>query len=108
MALIDCCDTWRFRRRKLGEGFALLLMLFMWLFQQSLLFIVTPKYLLPQNVRCDHVTHTVLPQLDALHALDAAAHFDAGWSGRNRHLQNSTFKLTPVLLLTLGMQHTIC
>ena len=27
--------------------------------------------------------NTVFPQLDALHVLDASAHFDAGWSGRN-------------------------
>ena len=26
---------------------------------------------------------TVFPRLDALHVLDASAHFDAGWSGRN-------------------------
>ena len=26
---------------------------------------------------------TAFPQLDALHVLDASAHFDAGWSGRN-------------------------
>ena len=25
----------------------------------------------------------VLPRLDTLHVLDASAHFDAGWSGRN-------------------------
>ena len=26
----------------------------------------------------------VFPQLDALHVLDTSAHFDAGWSGRNK------------------------
>ena len=27
--------------------------------------------------------YSVFPQLDALHVLDASAHFDAWWSGRN-------------------------
>ena len=52
-----------------------------------------------------HCNNTIFPRLDALHVLDASAHFDAVWSGRNgvdvirtRRLQNSTFKLTPLLL----------
>ena len=31
----------------------------------------------------DQIQRTVFPGLDALHVLDASAHFDAGWSGRN-------------------------
>ena len=27
--------------------------------------------------------HTAFPRLDTLHVLDASAHFDAGWRGRN-------------------------
>ena len=54
--------------------------------------------------------NTVFPRLDALHVLDASAHFDAGWSGRNTFWKPSysTLKLTPLLLLTPGTQHTIC
>ena len=43
----------------------------------------------------------VFPRLNALHVLDTSARFDGGWSGRtvirSRRLQNSTFKLMPVL-----------
>ena len=53
--------------------------------------------------------NTVFNLLDALH-VDASADLTPGGLGviRSRRLQNSTFKLTPLLLLTQGTKHTIC
>ena len=48
---------------------------------------------------------TIFPRL---HVLDAVLMPGGVDVIRSRRLQNSTFKLTPVLLLTPGTQHTIC
>ena len=37
--------------------------------------------------------YTVFPQLDALLVLDASAHFDAGWSGRNTFWTTEEFNV---------------
>ena len=52
---------------------------------------------------------TVFPRLDALHILDASAHFDAGWNERNTFQTPSKFNIQILLLLLLtpGTQHTI-
>ena len=50
-----------------------------------------PHYALRHGRR--HTTHTVFPRLDALHVLDASAHFDAGWSGRNTFQTPSQFNV---------------
>ena len=36
---------------------------------------------------------TIFPRLDALHVLDASAHFDAGWNGRNMFLTPAEFNV---------------
>ena len=66
-------------------------------------------YLLARFTFIANIEHlTAFSRLDAQYVLDASARFDAGWSVLRSSLQNSTFKLTPVLLLTPGTQHTIC
>ena len=40
-----------------------------------------------------HMFGTIFPRLDALHVLDASAHFDAGWSGRNMFLTPAEFNV---------------
>ena len=41
----------------------------------------------------DYIRSAVFPQLDALHVLDASAHFDAGWSGRNTFWTHAEFNV---------------
>ena len=57
-----------------------------------------------------HYNNAFFPRLDALHVLDASDHFELRGVVviiRTRRLQKSTFKLTPLLLLTSGTQHNL-
>ena len=44
-------------------------------------------------VEFELLAHTIFPQLDALHALDASARFDAGWSGSKTFYTPSKFNV---------------
>ena len=50
---------------------------------------------------------TTFPQLDALHVLDASAHFDAGWSGRNTFWTPAEFNVQIDASAPLDAGHAI-